>query len=129
MYSRSAALVVLLVVVVRAEDSSLEECFKRGSVDCVRDYVSRSVRSLLGEESADLFEEVVLKTDDTSEGSAVSVESESGKSLSVKDPRKKDEVVVGGVLGEDSSSSIGDLSEDKANNGSGITFEGTTFYH
>lgn len=125
MFSRTA-LVVLLAVAVRAEDSSLDDCFKQDSADCVRGYVSRRVRSFLGEESADFLEEVILKKEDSDHGSAVSEGSESGRSAD--DPGGRGDVLLGsGLVGSGTSwsrSFSGGLSEDKMNALSGVTVEG-----
>lgn len=122
------ALVVLLAVAVRAEDSSLDDCFKQGSVDCVRGYVSRRVRSFLGEESADFLEEVILKKEEFGDGGAVSEKSESGKSLSAEDPGGRGDLLLGGGLvgsGTSWSRSVSSgLGEDKENVVSGVTVEG-----
>lgn len=128
MFSRTA-LVVLLAAAVRAEDSSLDDCFKQGSADCVRGYVSRRVESFLGEESADFSEEVVLNKEDS--GSAVSENSESGKSLSAEDPGGRGDVLLGsGLLGSGTSWSRSfrrGLSLE--NDVSGVTVEGMLLHY
>lgn len=130
MFSRTA-LVVLLAAAVRAEDSSLDDCFKQGSADCVRGYVSRRVESFPGEESADFSEEVVLNKEDSVDGSAVSEISESGKSLSAEDPGGRGDVLLGsGLLGSGTSWSRSfsrGLSQD--NVVSGVTVEGMLLHY
>lgn len=130
MFSRTA-LVVLLAAAVRAEDSSLDDCFKQGSADCVRGYVSKRVGSVPGQSSADFSEEVVLNKEDSVDGSGVSENSESVKSLSAEDPGGRGDVLLGsGLFGSGtawSRSFSRGLSQE--NVVSGVTVEGMLLHY